>query len=315
MNESQAMVTIASTLASPDMQKQIQTLLPKNIPLDKFTEVTLMAIRKTPEVLEADRQTLYDACLSLARRGLLPDKKEAALVVFPTNIGTREQPKWIKVVQEMAMIEGIIKEMAKAGIKAYAVSVYANELPNLQFWNDDFGQHVKHIPIIFGDRGERMGSFAAASTPDGRTYVEGMNMAELEKTALRSKQAKKDKNGNKTRGGTWLSDPERMEQKTPMHRLRKRIPILDTSDALQNLKDFEDESDIELEPQKSQPESAAPSLESGSPEPNLGSRGVASRPRALQSVVDQVKAVIAEPQNTVLSNIDSSGEYQGEDII
>jgi recombination protein RecT len=311
MNESQAMVTIASTLASPDMQNQIAHMLPKNVPIDRFTEVTLMAIRQNPDVLQADRQTLYDSCLQLARRGLLPDKKEAALVVFNTNVGTYEKPQWVKQVQAMPMVEGIIKELGKAGVRAYAVSVY--EKDDIRLWNDDDGQHVLHTPKMFGDRGARVGCFATGKTNEGRVYVEAMSMEDIAKVRSRSKQ--KDKQGNPT--GTWKSDPERMEQKSALHRLRKRIPILDDAEALQNLKDFEEESDIELSPSQegensSRPEGGAPISDSESPPP------ISRRPRALQSVVDQTK----EPAMEKLSNFvkeareNPDGEgYEGEDII
>ena len=308
MNES-ALVTITQTIASPQMQSQLASLLPKEVPLDKFTEVCCMAIRQSPEVLEGDRQTLYDSCLQLARRGLLPDKKEAALVVFNTNVGTYDQPKWVKMVQAMPMVEGIIKEMGKAGVRAYAVSVY--EKDTIELWNDDKGQHVKHKPVVFGDRGARVGCFAAAKCPDGRTYVEALSMADIEKVRSRSKQKDK-KTGAPT--GTWKSDPERMEQKSALHRLRKRIPILDNADALQNLKDMEAESDIELT-NDGLPSSPPAKEETGSAEraESTAQASKSRRPKALQSVIDQVKpSASAEALDAAHASVD---EYQGDDII
>lgn len=312
MNEN-ALVTITQALTSEAMQQQLMTLLPKNVPVDRFTEVATMAIRKNPDILNADRQSLYDSCLTLARRGLLPDGKESALIVFNTNVGTRQQPKWIKQVQSMPMVEGIIKEMAKAGVKAYAMSVHAND--TIDIWADDDGQHVKFKPVVFGDRGERVGAFAAAKDALGHTYVEAMNMEELEKIALRSKQAREN-NGQKVRGGTWATDPERMEQKSALHRLRKRIPILDDA-AAQVLKDFEDESDIELEttelrgaPGNPEPSARWAPPDGTAPEQSgaetTASPHPARRPRALQAVVEQAKQAEA-PQ--------VPEEYQGEDII
>lgn len=315
MNEN-ALVTITQTLASPEMQAQLTTLLPAGVPVDRFTEVCAMAIRQSPEVLQADRQTLYDSCLQLARRGLLPDKKEAALVVFNTKNGDQ----WVKKVQALAMVEGIIKEMAKAGVKAYAVSVYANDEINL--WNDDFGQHVRHVPKVFGDRGARMGCFAAAEAPGGRTYVEAMNMEDIAKVRARSKQ--KDKEGNPT--GTWRSDPERMEQKSAMHRLRKRIPILDDQNALQNLKDFEEESDIELDPIPAADQlSLEKQQELRAQNKPPAEFNQTRRPRALQSVVDQASDIpraqaFDVPGGTGPSSPgdhkqETADQYEGDDII
>lgn len=235
---------VAQTLRSEDMQKQMGTLLPPGIKLDRFTEVTIAAIENSPEVLQADRDSLYRACVAAARRGLLPDKKEGALVIFNTNVGSKDKPQWMKLVQFMPMVEGIIKEMAKADICAYAVSVYENDA--ISFWNDDEGQHVRHEPQVFGDRGQLVGFFSAAKTKDGRPYVEPMSLKDVEQVARRSKQCYvEEKTGVLKYGGTWRTDFDRMGQKSCLHRLRKRLPILE-EDALQNLKDMEETTDIDF---------------------------------------------------------------------
>lgn len=233
---------VADTIRSEDMQRAVRAVLPKSISVDFFTEVTIAGIENNPDVLEADRDSLYRSCVAAARRGLLPDKKEGALVVYKTNVGTKDAPRWLKMVQFMPMVEGIIKEMAKAGVEAYAVSVYEND--TIELWNDDDGQHVKHQPMVFGEQGNMVGVFACAKTETGRTYVEAMNLKDIQQVAARSKQNTKTNNGV-SYGGTWRSDFDRMSQKSALHRVRKRLPIIDEQ-ALQNLKDMEESSDIDL---------------------------------------------------------------------
>jgi recombination protein RecT len=258
---------VSKVLRSEDVQRQVKSLLPPSVTPDRFTEVTITAIQNNPDVLEADRDSLYRACLSSARRGLLPDKREGALVIYNTNVGTRDQPRWMKMVQFLPMVEGIIKEMAKAGIKAYAVSVYEND--SISFWNDDEGQHVRHEPVVFGDRGKIVGFYAAAMA-EGRPYVEAMSLEDVAQVARRSKQNNTDKStGQILYGGTWKTDFDRMGQKSALHRLRKRLPITD-EDALENLKDMEEASDIDLSTTAaSSPVAAAPApqAESSSPPP------------------------------------------------
>lgn len=298
---------VTQVLRSEDMQRQVKTLLPPSIKPDKFTEVTLAAIANNPDVLEADRDSLYRACVQAARRGLLPDKREGALVIYNTNIGTREQPRWMKMVQFMPMVEGIIKEMAKAEINAYAVSVYEEDA--IALWNDDEGQHVKHEPVVFGERGMMVGVFAAAKAKDGRTYIEAMSTRDIEQVARRSKQNTVDKHGVIQYGGTWRSDFDRMAQKSALHRLRKRLPILD-EDALQNLKDMEEESDTDLPattPVKGEATSPGAQTEPNPPPPTQaaleapkeGENQQLLKPRAprrsrvLQGVVEAAKATQA----------------------
>lgn len=260
-----------ATIASPEMQQKFLQVLPSNISADKFTRVTLVAIQQDPSILECDRQSLYNACLTAAQRGLLPDKKEGALVAFNVKEKTPDGgERWVKKAQFMAMPEGIIKELAKAGVKVYAVSVY--EKDKVEIWNDDHGQHVTHHPVVFGDRGERIGAFASATDSDGRTYVEAMNMIDLVKARNASKS--KDKQGNPT--GPWKEWPERMEQKTVLHRIRKRIAILGHDDIVERLQEDEtaDVADV--------PEAApAPAAAVVTP-----IKPPANRPRGLQAVIE-----------------------------
>lgn len=304
-NTNQQLALVQQVLVSDDMQRQMSTVLPPSIRIDKFTEVTIAAIQNNPDVLQADKESLYRACLASARRGLLPDKREGALVVYNTNVGTKDQPSYVKMVQFLPMVEGIIKEMAKANIKAYAVTVYDKD--EIALWNDDAGQHVDHKPNPFASgRGLMVGVFAAASTADGRPYVEPMNMEDIMRVAARSKQCYVDrKTGQVDLGGTWKSDFERMAQKSALHRIRKRLPILD-EDALQNLKDMEEESDFEgsgrdaTSTQTTQPASSSarqgvlPAPDTSQDEVLRPAAGAVKRPRrsrVLAGVVEQAATV------------------------
>lgn len=315
-----ALVIATQAIIAPEYQKQLASMLPREVPVDRFTTVVVTALQRNPELLQADRQSLYNSCVALASRGLLPDGKQAALVVFNTNVAARgKTPQWVKKVQDMAMVEGIIAELGKAGVPAYAVSVYEND--KITIWNDDDGQHVKHDPVTFGDRGKRVGAFAAGKMPNGRTYVEAMNMEELERTALRSKQSR-EVNNQKVRGGTWVSDPERMEQKSCMHRLRRRVPL-----TVPLPDDTESEITLDGEEIPVQPGAASGAAET---DPGAGVRqegdagtntngagntgGGRRRPRALANVIAQTQqkqpeaAKEPEPPEEVVSDEPQEGD-------
>lgn len=291
-----AMVAVVQTIQSPDMQGQFRQLLPPSISVDRFTAATLAAIQNFPDVLEADKDSLYRACVAAARRGLVPDKEEGALVIFPTNVGTRDNPRWQQQVQFMPMVKGIIMEMAKAGIRAYAVSVHAND--KISLWNDDQGQHVHHEPLTFGDRGELVGVYASAIDARGRTYVEAMAKKDIEQVRSRSKQ--KDKNtGAPT--GTWKTDYDRMAQKSALHRLRKRLPMTGEESAEDSDIDLgaesgavtaaEDATPTAAAPAQSPPALAAPT-ESQQDEV-LKPRGRSRRPKVMEQVLAATKPPVA----------------------
>ncbi len=303
---SQALIEVTRAITSEDMQRQFSTLLPPSIKPDRFTEATIAAISNFPEVLEADRDSLYRACVSSAKRGLIPDKEQGALVVYNTNVGTKEKPRWVKLVQFMPMVKGIIMEMAKAGIRAYAVTVYAKD--KIALWNDDDGQHVHHEPVMFGDRGELVGVFAAGKDSTGRTYVEAMAKSDIEQVRVRSRQKAQD--GSPT--GTWKTDYDRMAQKSALHRLRKRLPITD-EDAAQNLRDMDElPPDEEGTPREAgqqatqeagaQPESPAAALPAPDSQQDEVLRAPPAKgnnkrkPRVLDQVMAAAKPAEARPQ-------------------
>ena len=259
-----ALSIVVNTLKATETQQQIKQLLPPDVPLDRFTTAAIAAITHNADILDCDKQSLYNAVLSCAQDGLLPDGKQAAIVKFNTRVKTAQGEQWVKKAQRITMVEGAIHLLGKAGIRAYACSVYAND--SIELWNDDSGQHIKHTPVTFGDRGERIGAYAVGRDKNGMTWVEAMSMEDLEvpKRATKSK----DKDGNLY--GPWKETPGRMEQKACLHRLSKRIP----SAALREDDEFNDEPSMVTvaEPPASRPTTRAV---------------VPGRPAALQAVVDQ----------------------------
>ena len=114
MNAENPVAIVCRAITTPDMQAKFKAVLPTDVSLDRFTRVTLMAIQKNPSV-ECDRTSLYNSCVDAAAR---PDagRQGRRHRLVPAE---GRPPK----AQFMPMPEGIIKEMAKAGVKAHAVSV------------------------------------------------------------------------------------------------------------------------------------------------------------------------------------------------
>jgi recombination protein RecT len=257
---------IANTLRAADLQSVLKTHLPPDVGLDKFTSATIEAIKRKPDLFEdADRASLYNAVVEAARDGLVPDGKQGALVPFSTKVGQN----WIKKVQFLIMPEGIIAKLAKLGITCYAVSVYAND--EISIWYDDEGQHVKHEPVVFGERGERVGAYACARTKTGTTFIEAMNMEDLD-VPRRATKSKDTKTGEIY--GPWRDVPDRMEQKSCLHRLCKRVPGVEIGDD----PEFRD----------TEPGPGITVLPRDKPAP-------LARPRALQAVVDTAATPIDQP--------------------
>jgi recombination protein RecT len=198
-------------IGSPAVQENLREFIP-DAQLAKFTAVTVRAVQENPDLLEADRKSMFLACQRAAQDGLMPDNREGALVIYNTKVGK----EWIKKVQWQPMIGGIRKVLAKAGWDMRAEVVYSN---------DDFSYelgdkpNIAHKPAVFGDRGTVVGAYAIATEiATGAVYRETMDIDELEKVRAASKQSD---------GSVWTIWRNEMYRKTVSKRLRKYLPISD----------------------------------------------------------------------------------------
>ena len=68
------------------LRPQISAMLPSHISVETFESVSLTAVQNNPSLLDADRQSLFVACMNAANDGLLPDKREGAFVVYNEKV-------------------------------------------------------------------------------------------------------------------------------------------------------------------------------------------------------------------------------------
>lgn len=197
------------------MREKFEKALPKQISIDKFMRTVIFAVSTNPDLLKADRNSFYRACLQSAQEGLLPDGKEAALVVYNKNIGTKQAKKYIKFVQFMPMVYGILKRARNSGeIKSITINVvYEND--EFEYWVDSDGPNIKHKPVVFGDKGDAKGVYAMAITKDGAKYIDIMDKKDIEKVRNCSRSSN---------SGPWKDWWEEMAKKSIIRRIAKILP-------------------------------------------------------------------------------------------
>lgn len=187
------------------MKDTFKDALPSHIKPEKFVNVLMTAVNLNPSLANADRGSLFNACMKAAQDGLIPDGKEAALVTFKNQ------------VNYMPMIAGILKKVRNSGELATIVANIIHKNDPFEYYVDSDGEHLKHSPEIFGDRGEVVGVYALAKTRTGDVYVEVMNMTEI--NAVK----KASRSGN---SGPWGGEfATEMMKKTALRRLAKRLPM------------------------------------------------------------------------------------------
>jgi recombination protein RecT len=207
------MATAAETTANPvavirqnlqAMEPEFKAALPPHIPVEKFKRVALTAIQNTPALVNADRRSLFGAFVRLAQDGLLPDGREAAVVMFGNK------------AQAMPMIAGVLKKIRQSGevAKVSAQVVYANDKFVVKY---GFEEDVEHVPPALNEpRGEPIGAYATAVLKDGSQLLEVMSLEEIERVRKVSRAAN---------NGPWVSWFGEMARKTVMRRLSKRLPM------------------------------------------------------------------------------------------
>ena len=193
-----------------DRKAEFQAVLPSNCTFERFTRIIKTAAIQKPELLTADRPSLFMSCFKAAQDGLLTDGKESALVIY--NI--KKNGIYINAVQYMPMIAGLLKKIRSSGeLSSIAAHVV--------YQNDEFDyclgdeEYIKHKPSI-KERINPICVYAIAKTKDGAIYREVMNVSEIEK--IRNISKAKDSTA-------WKEHWGEMAKKTVIRRLSKLLPM------------------------------------------------------------------------------------------
>lgn len=203
------------------MAGEFRMALPSHISPEKFQRVIMTAVQQDPDILLADRRTLLMAATKCAQDGLLPDKREAAFVIFNTKIKENGQDKWVKAAQYIPMLAGLQKRARNTGQIAGIIAQMVYENDEFIRKPDDFDTPVHHRPPPLGQsRGKPLGAYAIAKLKDGTVVSEVMDADEIAKVAAVSRS--RDRNGNAV--GPWKDWQDEMWRKTVFRRLSKWLP-------------------------------------------------------------------------------------------
>lgn len=273
-------------------EEQIKAVLPAHLSVDKFRRTVMTAVARNPELyMEADRRTLFNACIVCASDGLLPDGREAALVIFNTK--DRRTDQWVKAVQYMPMIQGIRKRMRNTGevADAQAHCIYQNDDFDYELGDSAF---IRHKPTL-DDRGSFIGAYAIIRLANGEIIREVMNRQEIEKVRAVSKS--KDKSG-----APWTEWHDEMARKTVLRRAAKAAPSSPDLERLWNSDEAVAEpASAALPPPRPTRESIAEQRQLPQPEPESVDPTAAGHPdldQQYRQAVDAETGEIAEPAAT-----------------
>ena len=212
------------------MSDQFRSALPSHIKPEKFQRVVMTVVQQQPDLLAADRRALLASCMRCAADGLVPDGREAALVIFNTKKKDAEgRDQWIKAVQYMPMLTGVLKRVRNSGELAGVTAEIIYENDEFIRQPDDFDHPIRHRPAKLGTpRGAAIGAYALAKLKDGTLMSEVMDITDINKVAAVSRS--RDKAGNPY--GPWKDWWDEMAKKTVFRRLSKWLPMDAESDQI-----------------------------------------------------------------------------------
>ena len=192
------------------MAPQFAMALPSHIKPEKMQRVVMTVAQQDPKLLEADRRSLLGACMKCAADGLVPDGREAALVLFAGK------------VQYMPMMAGLLKRARNTGEVAGVVAQVVYEHDEFIQAPADFTDPIRHTPPKLGHpRGRPIGAYALAKLKDGTIVSEVMDVAQIDKR----------RNVSRAKGaGPWVQWWDEMARKTVFRSLSKWLPM-DPDDA------------------------------------------------------------------------------------
>lgn len=204
------------------MSGQIKAVLPAHIPPDRFNRVVMTAVNNNPDLVSADRRSLFNACIRAATDGLVPDGREGALVIFKDKTGK-------KLVQWMPMVGGLLKLIRQSGEidSIGARVVYQNEIDaqRFKFIVEDGKEKLFHDPMLWGERGQKVLVYAYARFKESG-YVE---YAVLHKQDIDKRRAASRSSDT----GPWKSWETEMWIKTALRYIAKRLPL--SSDIMEKI--------------------------------------------------------------------------------
>lgn len=195
------------------METEIGYALPQHIPVERFMRVVLTAVNESPDLLDADRRSLLAASLKAAQDGLLPDGRDGALVVYNTKTKVGDKEVWIKKVQWMPMMGGLLKKARNSGeIRSIEAHVVREGDKFTYILGDN--PRLEHEPNLESDGALRF-AYAIAWLKDGTAVREVMTRSQIAQVRSVSKSSD---------GPAWKKWEDEMWRKAAFRRLSKWLP-------------------------------------------------------------------------------------------
>ncbi|MFK4794915.1 recombinase RecT [Sphingobium sp. ZW T5_29] len=215
--------------------------LPAHITPEKFQRTLITAAQSNPDLLKADRRSLINSAMKAAQDGLLPDGREAAIVIFSSRKKVGNDWVSVDLAQYMPMAYGVRKKILQSGeISSLETNVvYRREVEEGAFifeaGTEAMLRHRPMLELADEDLADEniVAAYSVATMKDGSKSFEVMRRAEINKVRQASQTGAtgrvvkfgKDKGKEIAPKGPWVDWFGEMARKTVMRRHSKTLPM------------------------------------------------------------------------------------------
>lgn len=188
---------------------------------DKFIQIACNFLDGKPKLLAANRASLFAEITKAAQSRLFLDGQEASLVPFKDQ------------VKLMVGYKGILKMVRNSGELASINAGVVYEKDTFEYFVDEKGEHIKHMPTLGKDRGKPSQTYCIARIKGGNEpYIEVMSEEEV-MSCKKVSRAGDDSPWN----GPFADE---MRKKTVIRRISKRLPMSTDLNMAINDEEFEE---------------------------------------------------------------------------
>jgi recombination protein RecT len=215
-----------------DNEKSIIDLLPPDMDVKRMIGGLMNQIQVNPSLLDCTGKSLLVCGFTAFTLGLetTPALHQVALVPFNRKVKVDGQWKHIKEAQLMIEYRGLISLAIRSGeiLTVDTYIVYKNEVDQGLF-SVEYGlePNIYHKPILMGDKGAIVGTYAVARFRDGTKKFHFMTLAEVYKRRDKSKAYQSDVK-YKNDDSPWMAWEEEMIKKTAIKGLAKTLSLSPT---------------------------------------------------------------------------------------
>jgi phage RecT family recombinase len=177
--------------------------------VERFKTVLLSALTSSPKLLQADPATLVQAMREAAMWDLEPDGIDAVIVAYWSS------KRSVYVADFQPTARGYVRVLYRSPRVRFVDADVVYENDHFEYEKGAVPKLV-HRPLVFGDRGTRIGAYALVQLDSG--FVRPIVLNE-EQIAARRRVARD------AEAGPWAEWPDEMARKTALRALMSLVPI------------------------------------------------------------------------------------------